>query len=396
MPTFEYSALNATGQRVGGFLSGSSEQAVLVELESRQLTPIAIEERAEARRARRSISPRKLGTAYGQIADLLHAGVPLLRALKVLANRKSTPQVSEVFQSLADAVSGGEDLAAAMQARPETFPPVHIAMVRAGEKAGFLETVMARLGQLVLSQAEMRSKIIGNLIYPGLLVGFGTVILGVIFGFFVPMFRPMFDSIPGGAPWITRTVFALSTAIGRYGPITLAALVAAFFGVLRLARRPAVRRKLVEWRTFAPMIGPLERALAASRFCRMLGTMLANGVPMLGAMQIAREAAGNEIMEEAIAKAAEAVKSGQPLAGPLSESGLFEDDVIEMISVGESANNLDSVLVKIADTIEQRIDRLLTTLVRLIEPVLLLVLAAAVFTVAVALILPMTQLKPDF
>lgn len=395
MPTFEYTALNVAGQRIGGVLSGASEQVVLAELESKQLTPITIEQRNEAAGRRRTISSRKLGTAYGQLGDLLHAGVPLLRALRVLANRKSSPHLSAVFQSLAEAVAEGQDLAAAMQSRPDVFPPVQIAMIRAGEKGGFLETVMSRLGQLVLSQAEMKSKIVGNLIYPGLLVGFGAIILGVIFGFFVPMFRPMFESIPGGAPWITQTVFALSTAVGRYGPLTLGVLVVSVVGLLRAARRPGVRRKLVEWRTFGPLIGPLERATAASRFCRMLGTMLANGVPMLGAMQIAREAAGNEIMEEAIARAAEAVRSGQALAGPLAECALFDDDVIEMISVGESANNLDDVLIKIADAIDQRIDRLLSTVVKLIEPALLVVLAGAVFIVAVALILPMTQLRPN-
>jgi general secretion pathway protein F/type IV pilus assembly protein PilC len=168
------------------------------------------------------------------------------------------------------------------------------------------------------------------------------------------------------------------------------------FVVARQLRRPMVARKITELQTRAPLIGPLTRSLAAARFCRMLGTMLGNGVPMLGAMQIARQAAGNVLMEDAIANASEAVRAGQPLAGPLSESGLFDDDVLEMISVGESANNLGDVLVDIAVTIEQRVDRLLTTLVRLIEPLLLLLIAGVVVLVAVSLILPLTKLGGNF
>jgi len=395
LPTFQYTALNPLGQRVRGVVVGTNEQAALGELESKQLTPVSIEAKEDSATRGRRVNTRRLGMSYSQLADLLHAGVPMLRSLKVLGGRKSDPAISELFRQLADAVSEGGDLAASMEQRPDAFPPVHIAMVRAGEKGGFLEAVLARLGQLVLAEAELRSKIIGNLIYPVVLIGFGTLVLGVIFGVFIPKFRPMFDTIPGGPPWVTRFVFAISDAISTYGLVTLGVLIAFFFLLKHLSKRADVRRTLIRWKTFAPAVGPLVRNLAAARFCRMLGTMLANGVPMLGAMKIAKEAAGNAIMEHAIDQAAEAVKAGQSLAPPLAESKLFDDDVIEMISVGESANNLDAVLTTIAETIEARVDRLLSTLARLIEPLLLMMVAGVMVVVAVALILPMTQLSPQ-
>lgn len=319
-----------------------------------------------------------------------------MRTLRLLGSRRSDPVLSAVFRELGDAVSEGDDLGEAMSRRADVFPPVHVAMVRAGEKGGFLEGVLRRLGDLVRSQAELQGKVIGNLIYPAVLMCFGLMVSAVIFGFFVPMFRPMFEKIPGGPPSITRVVFMISDAVATYLPITLMVVVAGVLMLLRQMRRPAVMRAVTELRTRAPLIGPLTRSLAAARFCRMLGTMLGNGVPMLGAMSIARQAAGNVLMEEAIAKAGEAVRAGQPLAGPLSESGLFEDDVLEMISVGESANNLGDVLVNIAQTIEQRVERLLTTLVRLIEPLLLMVIAGVVVLVAVALVLPLTKLGGNF
>jgi type II secretory pathway component PulF len=272
------------------------------------------------------------------------------------------------------------------------FPRVHIAMVRAGERGGFLEQVMSRLGQFVMGQAELRSKVAGNLVYPIMLIVFGALVLGVIFAVFVPKFRPMFDQIPD-LPLVSKLVFGASTLVGKFGAPTLVALVLGALGAWRLSRKPAVRRRLDQARTRLPVVGPLVRSMAAARFCRMLGTMLGNSVPMLTAMQIAREAAGNSLMEEAIEKATEAVRAGQPLAGPLAESGLFADDVLEMIAVGESANNLDEVLTTIAATIETRVDRMLSAAVRLLEPIMLVAIALVVATVAAGLILPMTRLK---
>lgn len=393
MPNFSYTALDPTGQRVTGVLAGASEQAVLAELEARRLTPVEIETAAESRRITRRVSSRKLAASYTQLADLLRAGVPLLRGLRLLGNRRSTPALASVFKALADAVSEGEDLAGAMGRHTDVFPPVHIAMVKAGEKGGFLEGVLARLGNLVQAQADMRGKVVGNLIYPAALVLFGTLVTGVIFWFFVPMFRPMFAKVPGGVPAITQLVFFISDAVSRFGLITLILLVAAVVAGAQLSARPAVKARIESWRTMAPVLGPLVRALAAARFCRMLGTMLANGVPLLAAMQISRQAAGNGLMEQAIDRAMEAVRAGQHLAPPLGESGLFDDDVIEMIAVGESANNLDDVLLTIAVTIETRIDRLLSGVVRLIEPLLLMLIAGVVVLVAVALLLPMTRLS---
>jgi general secretion pathway protein F len=394
MPVFEYIALSTSGQRMEGVLSGASEQAVLVELESRQLVPVSIQSKPEGR-LRRGVSTRALAGSYGQLSDLLRAGVPLLRSLKLLGNRKSQPRLSAVFRDLAEGVSQGEELAEVMERHPQVFPRVHIAMVKAGEKGGFLEGVMARLGQFVLGQAELKSKVVGSLVYPGVLVGMFAVVLGVIFGVFVPKFRPLFAQIPE-LPAVTKVVFGASSLIADYGLWTLAAAALAGVGVWRVAQRPRVRRKMVEWKTGMPGYGPLVRSLAAARFCRMLGTMLGNGIPMLTAMQIAQDAAGNLLMEEAIDKATEAVRAGQSLSGPLGESGLFSDDVVEMISVAESANNLDEVLITIAGTIDSRVDRMLGMVIRLVEPVMLLVIALVVAMVAAGLILPMTKLKAGF
>lgn len=395
MASFEYTALTISGQRVAGVLAGASEQAVLAELESRALVPVTIREQPAPRGGLgRRVPRRLLALSYQQVGDLLKASVPLLRALKLLAGRKSRPRLAAVFKELADGVSEGTELAELMSQRPDVFPRIHVAMVRAGEKGGFLEAVFHRLSQFVMAQADLQSKVLGNLFYPALLVIFGTGVLGVVFGVFIPMFRPMFDRMEGRLPLVSKVVFSLSDLISTFGLPFLAVVLVGMVMVWRLSKQAAMARRLTAARTWMPVLGPLVRSLAAARFCRMFGTMLANGIPVLTAMQIAKEAAGNLLMEEAIDRATESVRAGQGIAGPLGESGLFPDDVVEMISVAETANNLDEVLVTIAETIEARVDRLLGAAVRLVEPLLLLVIAGIVVVVAAALILPMTRLTP--
>lgn len=394
MATFRYTAISASGERIEGILVGDSEQAVLAELDSRQLTPVAVSPAAGGSdQSSGRLPARQLGESYGQLADLLRAGVPLLRGLRLLGGRRSRPRVSRVFASLAQEVEKGSDLAAAMERRSDSFPTLHIAMVRAGERGGFLESVLAQLGGLVIKQAELTGKILGNMIYPAVLVVFGLGIAAVIFGVFVPQFRPMFARIEGGLPLVTTIVFIVSDAITKYGLVSAALIGAAGAGIAAAMRRPDIKARIDQARLRLPVLGPIQRGVATARLCRLLGSMLANGVPMLAALRISRDAVGNPVMQRAIDAAAEAVQSGAALAPPLEASGLFDDDIVEMIRVGESANNLSEVLLTIADTIEARLDRLLNVAIRLIEPLLLVLIAGLVGLVAAGLLLPLTKLS---
>lgn len=391
MPTFEYIAIDAQGARMTGVLAGNSPQAVYSELESRRLTPVRVKEKAEGV-AFRGVGARALATVYTQLSDLLRAGVPLMRALALLSRSKSNPRLGVVFRRLAERVGDGGELGEAMSEHPTIFPRVHVAMVRAGEKGGFLEQVFDQLGKFVMGEAELRSRIVGSLIYPMILVVVGTLVLGVIFGFFVPMFREGMFSRLESLPPVTSLVLGISDLVTRFGLVLLGVLAAIGIAGWRIRKDARVRRALSVFRTRAPVLGPLTRALATARFCRLLGTMETNGVPLLAAMSIARDAAGNALMEEAIDDAIEAVRGGQPLAGPLGRSGLFGEDIVEMIGVGEAAGNVDGVLLTIAQTLEGRVDRLLSGAVKLIEPLLLLMIAGVIGLVAVGLILPMMQM----
>jgi len=404
MPSFRYIALTAGGERTSGVLGGASEQAVLNELERRRLIPVELKvhkgseaDAASTGEAERSalvrVKSASLAQAYGQMGDLLRAGVPLLRTLRLMAEKKADPKLGAVFKRVSDAVQDGRELASAMGEFPRVFRPVHVAMVRAGEKGGFLEQALARLAQFVTWQVELRRKILGSLVYPAFLATFGVALLIGVFAVYIPFFKGVFADTE--LPWLTSVVFGISTVIrGWWAPVTLLLGLSAAAGwwAMKVGR---VRERAAGLVMRTPGVGAVVRSLAVARFCRMLGTLLGNGVPVLTALEIAKGAAGLPAMERSIEEAMTAVRAGQTLEPPLRGGGLFSADVLEMISVAESANNLDEVLLTIAETIEKRIDHLLTSLVRLIEPLLLLVLGLTIVLVAVALILPMFQLTAE-
>lgn len=396
MAAFAYTAIGATGERKSGVLSAADEQSALAELDRLALTPISLRASAsdEAGRTTKAASkpppPGRLAGVYTQLADLLRAGVPLLRSIRVLANTSKGSPLEPHLAALADAVQDGKDLATAMADRGGVFPISHIAMVRAGEKGGFLESGLARLGKLVESQAALRAKVIGSLIYPCVIGIFGSVLVAAVFLLYIPQFRSVFEGID--LPWITRVLFAVSDLIRGSWLLVLMVLIAAGAGLWILSRNAAFRARLGRIPLHIPLVRSILKLLAVGRFCRVLGTLLGAGVPVLGAIEIAKEAGGLPALSEAAAKAGEEVRAGRSLADPLQSGGLFPADVLEMIRVGEAANNLDDVLITAADTLETRLDRQLSTAVRLIEPATLLLLGLIIAVIAVALILPMMRL----
>lgn len=395
MGEFRYTAVAAGGRRVSGVVSAASPGVAVADLERQGLTPVEVSPAWGRPRVGKGVSARTLAMTYSQLGDQLAAGVPLIRGLRMLGARKSQPRIADAFGQIAEQVAGGEDLSEAMGRWPGLFAGHHIAMVRAGEKGGFLDGALHRLGELVERQAELRSKLVGAMVYPAVLVTLGVVVLAVVFGVFLPKFEVMFERVER-LPMVTVVVFALARAVSDYGLVVLAMLGAAAAGGVYASRREDVRRAVAVGLTRGPVIGPITRSVATARFCRMLGTMLAGGVPLLPAMRVARDAAGNLLLGEAIDRAADRVQTGEAMTPALRESGLIEEDVLEMLAMAESANNLDGVLLRIAETIERRVDRLLTNAIRLVEPLLIGVIALLVGTIAAALLLPLVSMSSGF
>jgi general secretion pathway protein F len=391
MALFAYIARDSAGRRITGRLEAMNEQSVLTELESRGLAPVRLDVATESPQLGQRVSTRALGRFYRQLGDLLRAGVPMLRAIRLLAGMRSNRQLAAVLGQVADSVEDGERLAESMARFSRTFPEIQISIIRAGERAGFLDEALERLATFMDQRADMQSKVVGNLIYPLVLlvVGAGIVVAALIF--FVPRFEEFYADIE--LPASTQFLMILSNLMVNWWPLLLL-LTAGLVSLVFFQRRdPTFLRRWERIRMRLPLIGPLGRAIACARFCRVLGTMLENGIPLIESMQIARGAVGSILLAEALESATEAVSGGDSLATPLDASGIIDPDVIEMIMVGESANNLAEVLVTVADTLESRVDRQLAIAVRLMEPALLLSLAMVVLFIFMALIVPMLRMS---
>ncbi|MGQ0634322.1 MAG: type II secretion system F family protein [Planctomycetaceae bacterium] len=397
MPEFQYIARELSGREVVGLLTAASEQEAINTLSGRALFPtrvaLAETEQKQQRAVGKRVAGRHLAVVYSQLADLLHSGVPLLRSLEILEQQSSRPTITAVLQDVREQVGDGSRLADAMRRHPRAFNELAVSMVRAGEEGGFLEDALKRIAIFTEHQEDLKNRVVGAMAYPAFLFAACVIIVAFMLVYLVPRFEPIFDRLRerGGLPWPTTALLGISGFLQSYGVWVLAGLVALAIWGRNAIQSPEGRRLLDGWRMRLVGLGPIVKSLAISRFCRILGTLLKNGVPILQSLRIAKDAAGNVVLSEAIGVAAENISAGKSLARPLAASGHFPREVVEMIAVGEEANNLEQVLLNVADNMEQRTYRELDLFVRLLEPMMLLLMAGVILFVMVALLLPVFQ-----
>ena len=395
MPEFAYVARSAGGQRVEGVLSAGSEREAIASLNLQQLFPMEVKAAGgEARRTvGRRVRPQTMAQFYLQMASLLRSGVPLLRSLEVIGKQTTNPALEHTVMDLHARVTDGESLAEAMLRHPKAFNELSTSIVRAGGEGGFLEEALERVAKFTDQQAELKSRVMGALAYPIFLAVFSAAIVSVLVVFFVPKFEALFSRLRdrGELPFLTDWLLWLSNTISSYGwIIALAVALIVFVARDRLSTN-AGRWFLDRWRLKVPQAGIIYRNLAVSRFCRVLGTLLSGGVPIVRALKISADSTGNRVLTAAINEAAENITAGESLAAPLQASGQFPSDVVEMVGVAEQSNTLETVLTDIADSLERQTWRRLDLFVRLVEPIMLLVMASAVLVIVVALLLPMLK-----
>ena len=396
MPDFAYIARDGAGRKVSGTLSATGAQDALAQLDRLSLFPLRVEaERSAGSVGGRRIKAALLATLYAQLADLLRSGVPLLRALEVLRKQSSHAGLNDVLQRVRSDVEEGKPLHDALARHPRVFNEMAVSMVRAGTEGGFLEEALERVAEFTEKQEELKSRTQGALAYPVFLGTVGVLVVAVLLVFFVPKFDGLFARLRarGELPALTDWLLWSSAAAQRWWFVGLGLpAAAAAWGWSRL-QTDAGRTALDRWKLRLPLAAPIFLHLAVARFCRVLGTMLHNGVPILRSLEISASAAGNRVLAEAVVKASENISAGQSLAKPLAASGHFPPAVVEMISVAEESATLDSVLIRIADGLERRTWRQLDLLVKLLEPLMLLLLAVVVLLLAVALLLPVIKMS---
>ncbi|NBB95552.1 MAG: type II secretion system F family protein [Planctomycetes bacterium] len=290
MATYQYIAKTTGGEQVVGTMQADSEASVVRTLGDRELFPVSVSARDEAARVLRGARIRSIdvGVAFRQLGELLHAGVPVLRSLDVIIRASRKRQVVEVLRDVRDAVSKGETLAAVMQEHPEAFTTLHVAMVTAGEEGGFLEDVLENMAAFIERQDELRSKVRGAMIYPLVLTIVGALAMLGILLVFVPMFRGFFAGVSLPAP--TRMIFAASSLLTDQWGLLLALVILTVGGATAFLKSDIGHRLWEQWRLKLPLLGPVSRSVSIARFCRIFGTMLRSGVPILRALAISKAA----------------------------------------------------------------------------------------------------------
>ncbi len=407
MPTFSYKALQANGAIAEGVLDAPGRPDALRQIETMGLRPVNLSEKAAAAAAAKSavpnisfsfqsrkVSPKALENFTRLLSSLLAAGVPLSRALVILSKEASTPVVAAKWKDVLDKVVDGMSLADAMAKSPETFPRIYVAMVEAGEAGGFLDVVLAQIAEFQSRSKELKSKVLTAMIYPCILFCLASIILTALLVFFVPMLQKVFATLHGTLPLITQMVIGASNFMRSYGLFIAIGVVAAVV-LLRTWFTSEKGRRV--WEGFilrVPMIGPLVAQFAMARFCRMLGTLLGAGVPLVQSLNVARRSIGNQILVDAVGQSIERVQQGGRLGQSLGDCKiLFSSSALEMISVAEESGKLDVELVRLAGVTEGDLNRNLQTTVSFAEPLLLFFIAGFIGIIFIGMLLPVLSMS---
>ncbi len=397
MPEFKYSARNASGQKVEGALNAGTEAEAIASITSGGLFPVEVKAVVSAAVSERigRVSAQRMAAFYSQLADLMRGGVPLLRSLWILQDQSSNANLKAVLDKIYRRVEEGETLAEAMVRYPVVFGEMAIQMVRAGSEGGFLEESLEHVAHFTEGQDDLKNRVTGAAAYPLVLTVFMTLIVVVVLTYFVPQFDDLFEELraQGNLPLVTELLLITGKSMQYIVPIGIPVAFFGIFAIYRWSKKERGRRFFDRLKIRIPVVGKLFEGFAVARFCRVLGTLLRNGVPIIKSLDISADATGNKILGDTIQNATEHISSGQRLAEPLGASKVFPTSVVEMISVAEESNTLDTVLIGIAESLEKRNWRQLDIAVRFLEPMMLVLLGSVILVIVLAIMIPIFNMS---
>jgi type IV pilus assembly protein PilC len=330
-----------------------------------------------------------------QLATLIEAGMPLLRGMRILREQEESPALQKILDRISEQIEGGGSLSEALAQHPRVFNPLYINMVKAGELSGALEITLRRLADFMEKAQKIKGKVKAAMFYPVSVLVVATGILTLLMVYVVPKFREVFDGLGGKMPPFTLFVLNLSTAVKSHFIMVAVLLVILWVMFLFGIRTVQGRRIFDHFKLHAPVVGPVFRKLAISRFARTLGTLLGNGVPILQALNIVKETTGNVIVSRVISTVHDSVKEGETIAAPLKASGVFPAMVAGMVDIGEQTGALPDMLMKVADNYDDQVDNAVTSMTSLLEPIMIVFLAVVVGGIVIALFLPILAIIND-
>jgi type IV pilus assembly protein PilC len=421
MARYSYVALDSRGQESTGSVEAGSSNEAIGQLRQAGYFPTSVLEEgkggSDGKTARKSVAaprterkslaskeitlfqrkkvkPKVLMIFTRQLATLIDSGLPLLRGLNVLAKQERDPVLKKTIIKLADSVQSGDTFSTGLAQHPAVFNDLYVNMVKAGELGGVLEVVLSRLAEFQEKAAKIKNKVAAAMVYPVIVMVLAVSIMAFLLVFIVPKFEAIFHDMLGDKPLpgITLFVIGVSRFVQNHWLVLIGLVVASIAAYKFAARTRGGRATIDRIKLRMPLFGSLIRKTSVSRFARTLGTLVTSGVPILQALNITRETAGNTVIARAIAQVHDSVKEGESIVQPLEASGAFPPMVISMIDVGEETGQLPEMLLKIADVYDDEVDNSVAALTAALEPIMIIVLAIVVMTIVIALFMPLISI----
>ena len=416
MARYKFTALDSKGKEVHGEIEAENQSGAVARIREKQYFPTKVEELAGAAGtapAKKSggksgmqmeiklpkflqgrVKAKQLTAFTRQMSTLVNAGLPLMRALRVLQRQEKNVALRDAVIQMAESIESGSTFAEALAAHPKIFDRLFVNMVKAGEVGGVLDVVLARLAEFQEKAEKIKGKVKSAMTYPIVVLVMALSILTFLMTYIVPKFADIFGDLMGGRgmPLITQMVMSASATMVNRFPLVLAVVVALVVIIKLLAKTDKGRFALDKFKLHAPVFGMLISKNSISRFTRTLGTLMSAGVPVLQALNIVKETVGNEVIARAVTTIHDAVKEGENMAPPIASSKVFPPMVVSMVEVGEETGALPDMLMKIADSYDDDVDNAVAAMTSIIEPLLIIFLAIVVGTIVIALFMPLVSI----
>ncbi len=387
MPVFSYRATTIEGAIIEGVIEAVDETSAIGRLKNSGYIPLRIAAPREDLKKKFSLRSSKgdLLTFTTELSALLGAGLPLDRSLNILSDISGSREMKDVVQSILKSIREGSSFSDAIQKHPKIFPRLYVNMIRAGEAGGVLDVVLDKLNEFLESSKALKDHIVSVMIYPAILIATSGLSIAVLLAYVLPKFSVIFDELGGALPVPTQVLLAFSNALKDYWWIAVAICIA---GWLLLKNYKRTKSGRYNWDRFKlRLMGDVIRKLETARFCRTLGTLLKSGVPLLQALNNARDVVSNQVIASAIDKVSAGAKEGKGIAVPLYDAKVFPPLALSMIKVGEETGQLDAMLLKVANTYEKSLNIAIKRFVSLLEPVMILTMGLIIAAIVISILM---------
>ncbi len=405
MPKFAYKAINKEGKEIFGLVDADTQALAINDVRNLGLHPTTIREARKSDEKRARYGKKGINEIYfggmkvkhivimtRQLATLIDAGLPLLRSINVLIQQQKPSKLRDVLREIAEDVQSGSTFSEALAKHPKGFDRLFVNMVRAGEVGGMLEVVLNRLAIFMEKRMALKRRVKGAMVYPIAVLTIATLIVLFLLTFVVPEFATVFSDMDAELPMMTQWLIAAGDFVKFKYWLMMCWLSGTVSGIKILFKFKLTKRIMDRVVLKLPLVGDLVTKVSVARFARTLGTLITSGVPILQSLRITKETIGNEVIENAIQKVHDSIKEGDTIAAPLDESKVFPAMVVNMIDVGEETGSLDAMLMKVADIYDEEVEIAVETMLRLMEPAMIILLGFVIGFIVISLYLPIFSL----